>query len=205
VILCQSAFWQLVWNQLLASSLLEWAGVVTGFLCVYLAAKQHVLNWPTAIISTLIYCFIYFDAKLYGDSGLQVYFLITCVYGWYYWIKRKQSHAKPIVSLRGFEYLWVVLAIGALTLLLGAFLDKFTNTDVPYIDGACTAISFVAQLLLTRKVLQNWILWIIVDICYVPLLLYKNLALTALLYAFYLILATIGYLDWLRTWRQTNR
>ncbi|MFD2161390.1 nicotinamide riboside transporter PnuC [Paradesertivirga mongoliensis] len=203
MIFCQATFWQLIWTQLVQTSGLEWFGTITGFICVYLAARQHILNWPVAILSVLAYVVIFYRYKLYGDALLQLYFLGTCVYGWYYWVRRKQQHQKPIVSLGKTEYLMVVTAIVILSFGLGAFLDKFTDTDVPYIDGTCTAISFVAQLLMTRKVLQNWILWIVVDICYIPLFLYKNLALTAVLYTLYLGLATIGYLDWRRSWKQT--
>ena len=201
----QSSFWQLIWTQLVQTSGIEWFGTITGFICVYLAARQHILNWPVAILSVLAYVVIFYRYKLYGDALLQLYFLGTCIYGWYYWMRRKQQHQKPIVSLNKMEYLMVVSAVVILSFGLGAFLDKFTDTDVPYIDGTCTAISFVAQLLMTRKVLQNWILWIVVDICYIPLFLYKNLALTAVLYTLYLILATIGYLDWRRSWKQTTQ
>jgi nicotinamide mononucleotide transporter len=205
VIFCQSSFLQLVWEQLLQTSALEWFGTVTGFFCVYLAARQNILNWPVAILSILAYMVLFYQYKLYGDAALQFYFFCTSIYGWYYWSKLKESSQKPIVSLRKHEYAILTVLTVVLSFALGVFLDKFTDTDVPYIDGACTAISFVAQLLMTRKVLQSWILWIIVDICYVPLYLYKNLALTAVLYTLYLVLATMGYLDWRRTWKQTTR
>ncbi|MBC7913049.1 MAG: nicotinamide mononucleotide transporter [Pyrinomonadaceae bacterium] len=205
MILCQSSFWQLVWTQLQQTSALEWFGTITGFICVYLAARQHILNWPIAILSVIAYVIIFYQYKLYGDVILQLYFLGTCIYGWYYWLKRKEENQKPIVSLSKPEYLKVIAATVVLSFLLGAFLDQFTDTDVPYIDGTCTAISFVAQLLMTRKVLQNWILWIVADICYVPLYLYKNLALTAVLYTLFLVLATLGYFDWKRTWKQATQ
>ncbi|MEJ6981008.1 nicotinamide riboside transporter PnuC [Pedobacter sp. P351] len=204
MIFCQSSFWQLVWEQLLQTSALEWVGTITGFSCVYLAARQHILNWPVAILSILAYMVLFYEYKLYGDAALQLYFLGASIYGWFYWLKREQS-AKPIVSLNRMEYAGIILLIIILSVLLGIFLDKFTDTDVPYIDGTCTAISFVAQFLMTRKVLQNWLLWIIVDICYVPLYLYKNLALTAVLYTLFLALAIIGFLDWQRTWKQSTQ
>jgi len=204
VIFCLSTFWQLVWNQLLQTSVLEWFGTITGFLCVYLAARQHILNWPVAIFSIIAYVFLFFEYKLYGDALLQLYFLGTSIYGWYYWLKRKENHQKPIVSLNKTEYAGVLIVITVLSFLIGAFLDRFTDSDVPYIDGACTAGSFVAQFLMTRKIIQNWVLWIVIDICYVPLYLYKDLALTAILYTLYLGLATMGYLDWRRTWKQSK-
>ena len=201
VIFLETSFWQLFAEQLKATSKLEWFAVITGFLCVYLAARQHISNWAVAIVSVISYTILFYDYKLYGDAALQVYFFITSVYGWYYWLKRKEEHKKPIVSLSSRQYLMVIAAVGILSLILGVFLDRVTDTDVPYIDGTCTAISFVAQYLMTRKVLQNWILWIVVDILYIPLYLYKNLALTAVLYTLYLVLATMGFLDWRRTWK----
>lgn len=197
-----AAIWHLITNQFSNTSLLEWVGTLSGFACVYLAAKQNILNWPVSIISVLAYAILFFEYKLYGDSVLQLYFLGTAIYGWYYWNKRKEEHKKPIVSYSGQKMFLAFVAIAILSGLLGLFLDYYTDTNVPYVDGFCTAMSFVAQFLMTRKVLQNWILWIVVDICYIPLYLYKDLALTAVLYFLFLILATIGYLDWRKTWKQ---
>ena len=197
----ESSFWQLIVKQLIETNWLEWLGTISGFACVYLAAKQNIWNWPIAIISVLAYSILFYEYKLYGDAVLQLYFLATSVYGWYYWLKRKVEHAKPIVSLTNKELLKVALAVIILTIIMGGILDRFTDSNVPYADGFCTSMSFIAQFLMTRKVLQNWILWIIVDIAYVPLYLYKDLALTTVLYIFFLVLATMGYLDWKRTYK----
>ncbi|HEY1025297.1 MAG TPA: nicotinamide riboside transporter PnuC [Sphingobacteriaceae bacterium] len=202
--LLEASFWQLVTDQFKNISWVEWAGTISGFACVYLAARQNIWNWPVSIISVVSYCFLFFQYKLYGDAVLQLYFLSTAIYGWYYWLKRKEQHKKPVVSFSLKKMAIVIAAIVALTGILGSFLDRFTDTDVPYADGFCTAMSFVAQFLMTRKVLQNWILWIIVDICYVPLYLYKDLMLTAILYILFLWLAVIGYLDWKKTWKTTT-
>jgi len=183
------------------TSWLEWFGVLTAFACIYLAAKEHILNWPISIVSSAAYALLYFQYKLYGDSFLQLYFLITAVYGWIFWLRKKQHQEKPVVSLSGTEWFYTLAAVAGFTVILSLYLDKYTNTDVPYIDGFCTAMSFVAQFLMTRKVLQNWILWIVVDICYVPLLFYKELASTAVLYFVLIILAIMGYVDWKRTWK----
>ena len=200
LMILESSFWQLIVKQLIETTWLEWLGTISGFACVYLAAKQNIWNWPVAIISVLAYSILFYEYKLYGDAVLQLYFLATSVYGWYYWLKRKEEHAKPIVSLKKNEIIKVILSVVALTIIMGGILDRFTDSNVPYADGFCTSMSFIAQFLMTRKVLQNWILWIIVDIAYVPLYLYKDLALTTVLYIFFLVLATIGYLDWRRTY-----
>lgn len=193
--------WQSAISQFSQTSLLEWVGTISGFACVYLAAKQHILNWPVSIISVLSYAILFFEYKLYGDALLQIYFLGAAIYGWYYWIYRREHHKKPIVKYGQKELALTVLVVVVLSVLLGLFLEHYTDSTVPYMDGFCTAISFVAQFLMTRKVLQNWLLWIIADISYIPLYIYKNLYLTAVLYFLFLILATIGYLDWRRTWK----
>ena len=194
------SFWELIAGQFSATTWLEWVGTLSGFACVYLAAREHILNWPIAIISSVAYAVLFYRFQLYGDAGLQIYFVATSFYGWYYWINKKEAQQKPIVSLNTAELVKVALSSIFLTLLLGWFLDHYTDTNVPYADGFCTAVSFVAQFLMTRKVLQNWVLWIIVDICYVPLYLYKNLALTSILYTLFLALAIMGYLQWRKTY-----
>ena len=185
------------------TTLLEWGGAVTGIYCVYLAAKQNIWNWPVAMISVIAYTVVFFKSQLYGDAGLQIYFLGTSIYGWYFWIKKKEKHEKPVTSLNRREYTLVIIATALGSLLLGLFLKRFTPTNVPYIDGFCTAVSFIAQILMTRKVLQNWALWIFVDICYVPLYLYKGLYVTAILYVVLLVLAWLGHVDWQKEYRKS--
>src|SRR5690606_25052093 len=188
------------YQQFLETSALEWLATITGFLCVFLAAKQNIWNWPISIISVLTYLFIFYQHKLYGDAVLQIYFLTTAAYGWYYWTKRNQSNEKPISSLSPREFLLTTLIVLLLSIGLGFLLDHGTDSDVPYDDGFCTAVIFVAQFLMTRKVLQNWLLWVIVDLCYIPLYLYKGLILTAVLYLVFAIIAWNGYRGWRKSY-----
>jgi nicotinamide mononucleotide transporter len=180
-------------------SYLEWFGLVTGILCVYLAAKENVLNWPVSIISVLTYSYIFYNAKLYGDTVLQFYFLATAVYGWYYWGYGKATSFtsdKPIVKTTKQEWLIIAILGPLLSLLVGWLLAQYTDTDVPYIDGVCTVISCIAQLLMTRKKIENWLIWILVDSLYIPLYVHKELLATAILYFIFLFIALKGYLDW---------
>ncbi len=196
---------QILADQFQQTTALEWLGTVTGFLCVYLAARQHILNWPISIISVAAYAILFYQSKLYGNAVLQVYFFGTAIYGWYYWTKRRQeADKKPIVSFSAPELFATAAAVAVLSGVMGWFLGTYTDTDVPYIDGFCTAMSFVAQFLMTRKVLQNWVIWIIVDICYIPLYIYKGFWLTALLYGAFTVIAIMGYLDWRRTWKNAS-
>lgn len=197
-------FFSSLYLQFLETSAMEWLATITGFICVYLAARQHILNWPVGIISVGTYLFIFYQTKLYGDAVLQIYFLITAIYGWFYWNQSSPKKEGSIVSFTAKQMLFTICAVTLLWGALGWMLANWTDSDVPYIDGFCTAMSFAAQFLMTRKVLQNWILWVIVDIAYIPLYLYKGLLLTALLYIAFAIIAWKGYRNWNKTYRSAN-
>lgn len=197
-----ASFFQFVTTQFQHTTLLEWAAVITGFLCIYLAAKESIWNWPVSIISVVAYGLLFFKEAMYGDMTLQIYFLFTAVYGWYFWIRKKVEQHRPISRLTAKQWFLAILFIPLLSILLGWFMDRFTNSNVPYADGFCTAISFTAQFLLTRKILENWLLWVFANICYVPLFIYKNLNLSALLYLVLIIIAFNGYLNWRKTYRE---
>jgi len=190
-----------LYSQFLQTSLIEWIATISGFLCVYLASRHHILNWPISILSVSLYLWIFYQSKLYGDATLQVYFLSTAIYGWYYWNKRNKQDDKAITAFNNTQMLMTIAVIIILSVILGLLLDKYTDTDVPYIDAFCTASSLIAQFLLTRKVLQNWLIWLFVDICYVPLYIHKDLLLTALLYIAFAIIACYGYVDWRKSYR----
>lgn len=175
---------------------LEVIGVITGLLCVYLAAKNNIWNWPFAIISVTIYIFIFYDAHLFADMGLQVYFFVVNLYGWYYWSKKPDTDEKiPVVRITKKETIISAIAILSFTILLGSGL-KYTSASYPYVDSFCAACSLVAQVFLARKVLENWLIWVFVDIIYVAVYLFKDLHLTALMYAVYVGIAIMGYMDW---------
>ena len=181
---------------------LEIIGVITGLLCVYLAAVNNIWNWPLAIISVGIYIFIFFDARLYADMGLQFYFLGMNIYGWYYWSRKPATEKKtPVMRITRREVLLCVIAIIIFTFILGSVL-KYTPASYPYIDSFCTACSLVAQVFLARKVLENWLIWIFVDIIYVGVYIFKGLDLTAVMYAIYVGIALLGYIDWKKDYKK---
>lgn len=202
MVLLESASWHQFIQQLQQTSWLEWLGFVSTIACIYLAAKENILNWPISILSIIISAVLYFQSHLFGDFALQFYFLFTAFYGWWFWFTKKKEKERPIVSIKTRHWVIVIIIVVLLTLILGYLLAKYTPSNVPYQDGFCTAVSLVAQIMLTRKILENWILWILVDICYVPLLIYKNLNIYALLYAILVVIALKGYLDWRDTYRE---
>jgi nicotinamide mononucleotide transporter len=184
-----------------SQNLLETSGVITGILCVYLAAKNKVWNWPFAIISVVIYIFIFLDAKLYADMGLQVYFLIMNFYGWYFWSRKDANEKVPVSTITTKEMVLSIAGVIFFTAGLGFFLYKGTDASFPFIDSFCTACSLVAQIFLARKVMENWLIWIFVDVIYVGVYIAKDLHLTAGMYALYIYIAAMGYVEWRREYR----
>ena len=188
------------------TGLLEWLGVFTGILCVWLAAKNNIWNWPIAIISVLIYIFIFFESKLYADMGLQFYFFAMNIYGWYYWSKEKENPNKErlIGTISRNEIILSLIGVVIFTLALGFLLHKNTDASFPFIDSFCTSVSLIAQIFLARRIIQNWLIWIFIDIIYVGVYFSKDLYATGLMYALYIIIATIGYLDWRKIYREQS-
>ena len=184
--------------------MLEWFGVFTGILCVWLAAKNNIYNWPIAVVSVVIYIFIFFESKLYADMGLQFYFLIMNFYGWYYWSKNKNNKQaeSPVSLITKKEIMLSIAGVVVFTAVLGFLLHKNTDASFPFVDSFCTACSLIAQIFLARKVLQNWLIWIFVDIIYVGVYVSKDLYATAFMYALYVYIASVGYFDWRRTYRE---
>lgn len=187
-----------------SQNLLETSGVITGILCVYLAAKNRIWSWPFAIISVIIYIFIFWNSKLYADMGLQVYFLIMNFYGWYFWSQRNENEKTPVSSITAREVIFSIIGIIGFTVGLGFFLYKGTDASFPFLDSFCTACSIVAQVFLARKVMENWLIWIFVDVIYVGVYMVKDLHLTAGMYALYIYIAAMGYIEWRREFLQTK-
>ena len=178
----------------------ELISFVLSVATVVLNIRQLHWAWLFAIVSSAAYGFVFYNAKLYGDMGLQGVFIAVSVWGWYQWLYGGASH-KPLAvttcTPRGWVYSAIGWAIGFA--ILAVFLDHYTDTDVPNIDGFLTAGSLVGQFLLSRKKVENWIVWIVVDILYVGLYVYKGLMLTAVLYALFVVLAGIGLVAWRRS------
>lgn len=184
-------------DALQAMSLVELIGVIAGIGGVWLAAKQHVWTWPVSMVSVGAYVFVFYEARLYADMGLNAFYLITSLYGWYEWLYGGKGHTERSVSrIRPREF-WVLVALAvAFTVGLGYFLDNYTDAHLSYIDSGATAVSLMAYWMMAKKRLENWLVWLAVDVVYIGVFTYKELYLTSFLYFIFLILATMGYLDW---------
>jgi len=177
----------------------EFAGFVTGVVAVYLVAKEHIINWPIGLINVSIYAYVFFQSRLYADMSLQFFFFALGVHGWYQWLRGgTQNSALTISRLNSKQWSWVagVWVVGVA--IYYPIIHHF-NGAAPFIDSSLTVASILAQVLLNRKKLENWILWIIVDIVYIPLYISRGLYSTAVLYGLLQSIAIAGLVSWKRT------
>ncbi|MDH3651022.1 MAG: nicotinamide riboside transporter PnuC [Saprospiraceae bacterium] len=176
---------------------MEIVAVVFGLLNVYLLTKQNIWAWPCGLVMVTLYAFIFFDAKLYSDFILHLVYIILNVYGWFYWLRggsREDNLPVTIMNTRQRVSWLISMFIGFL--LWGFFMSTTTDADYPYPDAFTTVLSLVAQYLLARKKLENWILWITVDLVAINLYLLKSLYFTSGLYFCFLILCLYGIRSW---------
>jgi nicotinamide mononucleotide transporter len=179
---------------------LELVAAVVGALSVYLSVRQNIWSWPTAIVNVVLYPLVFDDATLYADMGLQVIYAVLSIYGWYEWLHGGENRTELRVTRTG-PRLGVVLSIIALAGagVLGVVLRGATDAALPFMDSFLSSTSLVAQWMMTKKKLENWLVWIAVDVLYVGMFIFKHLYLTAGLYAVFLVLAVRGYIDWRRS------
>lgn len=179
---------------------LELFAALIGAISVWLSVRQNIWSWPTAIINVVLYAIVFYEAKLYADMGLQVIYAILSIYGWYEWLYGGEGRTELHVSRTG-PRLGALLALiaAAGSALLGTFLHRATDAALPFMDSFLSSTSLVAQWMMTKKLLENWLVWIGVDVLYVGMFIFKGLFLTAGLYAVFLALAVKGYIDWRRS------
>ena len=179
---------------------LELFAAVTGAVSVWLSVRQNIWSWPTAIVNVVLYAFVFHGARLYADMALQVVYAVLSVYGWYQWLHGGPQRGELRVTAITPRLAAVLGGIGAVaSVLLGTVLHRTTDAALPYLDASLSSVSLVAQWMMTRKLLENWLVWIAVDVVYVGMFIFKELYLTAGLYAVFLGLAVRGYLDWRRS------
>ena len=186
---------------ILGASPWEMLGAATGFVSVWLMARQSVWGWPAGIVCVSSYAWVFGQSRLYANMALQFVFLALQVYGWVHWWKGSGSRhdTLPVTRLSPrHAALWA--AAGAVaSVALGAFMASRTDAANPWPDATLTAFSLVAQWLQARKVFECWIVWILVDVGYVGLFIVQRLHLTAVLYALFLVLCVYALREWRRS------
>lgn len=182
-----------------AMSMWEWLGTVFGIAGVVLTAKRSVLCWPAWLISIIAYGVFFTQIKLYADASLQVFFLITSVLGWIAWHKDKSTDSAAELAVTwtptreriGYGILTIVASIG-----IGFIFDRYTDAHVPYWDAGCAGVSVAAQILMMKRRIESWHLWIIVDVVYTALYATKGAWLTVILYGIFAAVALAGLREW---------
>lgn len=185
-------------------NLLEWSALEViaaafGVISVYLSTRQNIWSWPTAIVNVALYTVVFYQGRLYGQMGLQPIYLALSVYGWYQWLHGGEQHTELRVSRAGPRLLGVLAVLSLVLWLALAAVLRQTDAALPWLDALLTTTSLVAQWMMTRKILENWLIWIAVDVVYVPMFVSQGLYATAVLYAAFLVLAVMGYVEWRRS------
>jgi nicotinamide mononucleotide transporter len=175
-------------------SLLGAIAFITGVLGVWLTIKQNILCWPLALVSVVSSAVEFQRERLYGDMALQVFYFFAGVYGWIYW---HRNLGKPF-AVSAVPRRWWLPLFGATAVLatLCYYLLLMFNGDRPFLDGLLTACSLVATYMMTRKWVENWLAWVIIDGAYVLLYLLKDMWIFAVLYLFFAAMALYGFIGW---------
>ena len=175
----------------------EVLGFVTGAVCVYLVAKQHIFNWPVGIANNVLWILLFATVGLYADAGLQVVYILLALWGWYTWLHGGANRTVlPVSSLTRKESLWLASVLVSGTAGVTLFLDHLTSSTVPFWDAVTTVLSLLATYGQVKKKWESWLLWIAADAIYIPLYQHKGLTLTAILYVGFAALCVKGLLAW---------
>jgi nicotinamide mononucleotide transporter len=181
---------------------LETAGVLTGIAAVWLTTRQNLWCWPVGLVNVAIFAVVFHGARLYADMGLQAIYAALGAYGWYHWLRGGPEGVALPVSRAPLRALLGLAAAGGLaSCALGLGLARGTDAAVPFWDAATTSFSLVAQLMQARKWVENWIVWLIVDVALVAKYASLGLRATAGLYLVFLVLASVGLRSWSRALR----
>lgn len=181
---------------------LEIVAVVVALAMVGCNIRQIHWGWPLAMLSSALYFALFWRSKLYGDAALQIFFIVVACWGWVQWLRGVRGDGQPlqVVRLTRRGLVATVVASAVLWPLTGLFLKNYTDTDVPWWDAFPTAVSLVGQYLLGRKYIDNWAVWIVVNVVSVGLFAWKGLWLTVALYLVFIALSVLGW----RAWQQSR-
>jgi nicotinamide mononucleotide transporter len=203
--LLMSEFLSVTLEQALANSWLEIIAVVMGVAYLLLAMRENILCWYAAFISTLLFLIVFWDVKLYMESGLQLYYLAMAVYGWYKW---RQGENNTTLSIKRWplnRHLLIILGTVIVSGVSGYGLATQTDARFPYLDSFTTWGAVVTTYMVATKVLENWLYWFVLDALSIYLYLDRGLYFAALLFAAYLIIVIFGFLQWNRRYLQQTQ
>ncbi len=188
----------------MANNWMDILGTMLGLLYLYLEIKENVWMWITGCIMPMIYIVVLYDRGIYADCAMEVYYFLAGIYGFAYWLRGKNRKGTSVTITHTPRKTALCLAVTAIALwaVLGVTLDKLTDSTVPYTDGLSTALSVVALWMLSRKYIEQWWMWLVVDLISTGLYIYKGIYGRALLYGIYSVMAVYGFMAWKRKMRQ---
>jgi nicotinamide mononucleotide transporter len=185
-------------------SLVEAVGAFLGVLYLVLAIRESLWCWPAAFVSSVLTVVVMFGARLYSEAALNVFYAAMAVYGWYQWRYGGRVHGTPELPIGVWPLKIHALAIGgslALSAVIGWLMSRHTDAAYPYLDAFVTVSSVVTTYMVARKILENWLYWLVVDSLSLYLYAQRGLYFYVGLFALYLVLVVIGFVRWRRDWR----
>ncbi|MDA0979288.1 MAG: nicotinamide riboside transporter PnuC [Proteobacteria bacterium] len=186
------------------NSLLELAAVVLAIAYLLLAVRQHIACWYAAFISTAIFLHVFWSVQLYMESALQVYYLVMAVYGWWHWQQHQDAGTQLPVSVWSWQQHAIAIVLILSATAISGYLLQETSQRLAYVDSFTTWGAIVTTVMVARKVLENWIYWLVIDAVSIYLYLDRDLYFTALLFMAYLVIVIFGFRSWLQAYRSND-
>ena len=183
------------------ANVIEWIAVGFGLAYLVLAMKEHIACWLMALISTVLFLWLFWQAQLWMESALQLYYIAMAFIGWRQWRGHHTRSPRQIQTLSLRLHGAIIVSILILSLLSGVLLENSTNANQPYLDSFTTWGAIITTVMVAFKILENWLYWIVIDIVSMPLYAYRDLNLTVVLFGIYTIVAIVGFVRWRRTFK----
>ena len=182
------------------SNKVELSGTFFGLVYIWFSIRQSIYTWPAGIITSVLYCWVFFVAKFYAGMGLQAYYVVISIYGWWCWQKGGDSDSGEVKLCVSYSNrnLWIKLFFINLflTSLMYYLLSRYTDSPIPFGDAFTTSLSIIATWMLARKKIEQWLIWIFIDLVSVGLYVYRGLYPTVILFIVYAAMAVIGFYEW---------
>lgn len=189
-------------QQFQQNSVAELLAVFLAIAYLVLAVKEKIACWYAAFVSTFIFLIIFWQVKLYMESGLQIYYLVMAVYGWYQWTHpgADRKHL-PVSTWRLSQHALAVGVVAAATAVSGYYLSVYSDARLPFVDSFTTWGSVITTYMVARKILENWIYWLVIDSVSIFLYIDRELYFVTLLFCAYIIIIFFGWYSWTKTWK----
>ena len=192
--------WSSFYDQLLETSLLEFIAVICGILSVWFSKQESILVYPFGIVSVTIFIFLTYEYGLYAETGINVYYFLMSIYGWWNWKNTKdiaRSQIPITKSTQKGHFLNIATFLAAF-IMIYLLLIKFTDSTVPVLDALTTGFAVTGMYLMALKKIEHWLFWIACDLISIPLYIYKGLPFTSFQFLVFTYIAVLGWMSWRR-------